>query len=177
MSLPDWNVEDAWDVLYLGGTWIPGVARVHVTLPSGLDVQKPQGGKGASIADDGAPPATLTIEIEFVDNETLNDFARVVPLLRPVAKGKARDPLEITHPNAQLWGIDVVTIADISSPSPSPGGSMIITINAVQWFPAPTPAKKPAKKPKSGSSGEQNQDWSNVDALIDDLKPSKGATP
>jgi hypothetical protein len=176
MPIADWRSQEAWDYALIGGKAIAGIVRVDVELPSGLDVQKPKGGKKATIADEGTPPAELTIECEFVSPIQLENFqANIMPLIRPPAKAGARDPLEFIHPNAQLWGINVITVGNISSPTPRAGGSMVITISAVEWAPAPTPAKKPAKKPATGDPASEG--WDNVDELINDLRPSQAAEP
>lgn len=167
MPAPDWWRTEDWDALYLGGKRIPGVARVNISLPSGLDIQKPKGGKKATIRDEGAPPAQLDIEVELLPEE-LQEFESHIPLLRPRSKNGARDPLEIGHPNARLWGINVITVGEVSAAHPTTGGTYTVHIQAHEWAPAPTPVKKPQNKPRDGDP----ENW-NVQALIDEIRPAR----
>lgn len=146
MAIPDWTREPDWDQLYLGGMRVPGVARVQVKLPSGLDIQKPKGGKRATIRDDGDPPAQLDIEIELQPHE-MAEFEGLIPFFRARSKN-GRAPLEIAHPNAALWGIGVITIGEIDSPMPRSGGTKLISMKAHEWAPAPVAVKKAPDKPK-----------------------------
>lgn len=167
MPAPDWWRSEDWDALYLGGKKFPGVARVNVALPSGLDIQKPKGGKRATIRDEGAPPAELDIEVELLPKE-LVEFEALIPLLRPRSKNGARDPLEIGHPQARLWGINVVTIGEVGAPHPQRGGTYKVNITAHEWAPAPTAVKKPQSKPRDADP----ENW-NVQALIDEIRPGR----
>lgn len=167
MPTPNWWRTEDWDALYLGGKRMPGIARVNVSLPSGLDVQKPKGGKKATIKDEGAPPAELDIELELTP-EQVTEFEAHIPLLRPRSKAGARDPLEIGHPNARLWGINVVTIGEIGAPHPKTGHTYSVSFRAHEWAPAPTKTKKPAEKPKGDEAG----DW-DVQRLIDENRPGR----
>jgi hypothetical protein len=158
MPVSDWNQSEDWDVLRLGGQVVPGIARVDVDLGSGLDVKKPKGGSGATIHDQGTPPATLKITVELhhegmgQQNEVEEFQSKIIPLLRPRSRNGARDPLEIQHPQAALWGVHVVTIGDISSPMPGRGGTYIVSFTAIEWAPAPVKTKQ-AKKNPTGDAG------------------------
>lgn len=148
MAVPDWYTDESWDTLFLGGVQVPGVVKVNVKLGSGLDIQKPKGWKKATIKDDGAPPIELSIRVEMNAGELINFQEDIIPLIRTRSKKGARDPLEIEHPQAQLWGVDVVTIGDIDAPTPEEGGSYILTMQAIEWYPAPVEPKKPSENPK-----------------------------
>lgn len=130
-----------WDYVVLGGQVVPGVAVVDVTMGTGLDIQKPKGGKRATIFDDGDPPAEVSIKLLLQSDEMegFRDF--IMPMLREPGKNGGRQPLEITHPNCELWGIDTIAVGNISSPSPESGGLMTITISATEWVAAPEPVK------------------------------------
>lgn len=152
MPVPDWSRVEDWDVLRLGGQVMPGVAQVTVDLGSGLDVKKPKGARRATIRDEGAPPATLRVEIELLHGE-MAAFESVKKLLRPRSVDGAREPLEISHPQAQLWGINVVTVGEVSAPMPSRGGTYLVSFTCVEWAPAPTRVKKAKKSPTTSGSG------------------------
>lgn len=169
MPTPDWVTNESWEVLYLGGERLFGVARVDIKLPSGLDIQKPKGGRRATIKDEGTPPAVLDISIELLPIE-LALFELQIGLLRPRSKNGARDPIEIGHPNARLWGINVVTIGEIDSPQPRAGGTYVCSFTAHEWAPAPTKVKKSKKKPKD--KAKEIEEW-NVQKLIEEQRPAR----
>jgi hypothetical protein len=152
-SNDDWTSTDAWETLYLGGKRIVGVATVDVKLGGNLDIQKPKGGKKARIRDNGDPPAEVDITIELLSTE-VKEFESQIDIIRPRAYDRAHDPIEIGHPNARLWDINVVTIGQISSPQPGPGGALKIKITAHEWHPEPKEVKKAKEKPEDGDTPE-----------------------
>jgi hypothetical protein len=99
----------------------------------GLDIQKAKGGKGAVIQDNGDPPAKvkITFLLQGGDFEEFRDF--IIPLLRPRDSSSGRPPLEIEHPECELWGVSRIIIGDISSDPPESGGQKKITVDAVEW--------------------------------------------
>lgn len=149
MPLPNWTSTADWDTLYLAGQALAGIARVDVDLESGLDVQKPKGSQKAAIKDEGAPPAKIKVELEFTFPQ-LEQFEKQVGLLRPRAVNGSRAPIEAAHPLLKLWGINVVTIGSITSPSPRAGGSFTVQIDMVEWVASPKKIKKPEAKPDDG---------------------------
>jgi len=177
-SVGHWNDEsgdDSWDTLFLGGDFMPGVARVDVTLSSDLDIAKPKAGKGATIKDNGDPPAKLKIRLQIVTKDEIDALAQKLSLLRPKAKNGARDPVEIGHPNANFWGINTITITDISSPQPDAVDGWIITIDAVQWFPAPKAVAAASKKPTATGDAAAWAPYVDKKAATD--KPSATGAP
>lgn len=168
MSIPDWMTSEDWDVLYLAGKRMPGVAHVSASMASGIDTKKPRGGKKARQRDIGAPPAKLKCELELTSDE-LDAFERdCVPLLRPRNVFAPRDPIDISHPQARLWGINVVICGEIDSPHPNSGGTMTVSFTVEEWAPDATDVKKGADKPKDDGAS----DW-DVQKLIDALRPAK----
>lgn len=146
MATSSWVATEDWEVLILGEKRMPGVARVEVTIASGLDVQKPKGAKRAKIRDTGTPPASLSIELEFNADE-LAQLEDAIGLLRPRSASGPRQPLAITHPQARLWGIAVVVVGSIGAPQPRAGGSYVLRFDATEWAPEPKKVKKADAKP------------------------------
>lgn len=146
MPTPNWNISPDWNVLLLGDGPMPGVAECHVTMPSGVDVKKPKGGRRARARDTGSPPAKLSIILTLLP-EDMASFERLLPLLRPRGENGVMDPVSIAHPNARMWGINAVLIEEIDSPMPSSGGTLVIKIKAIEWVPAPKAVKKPKEAP------------------------------
>lgn len=159
MALAHWNDADSpahgWDFVWLGGELLPGVAQVSVKLGSDLDVKKPPGGTGATIRDQGDPPAEVTIVLNVANQAELDQLESMRPKLRPKSKTGARDPLEIQHPNPNFWGITAVTVKEIDSPSPNAVQGWDLTITCLEWFPAPKPTPKNKKKPKDDATAWQ----------------------
>jgi hypothetical protein len=73
-------------------------------------------------------------------------------MLRPRGKNAPRDPVSIVHPKCAMWDIHNVTIGDITDPEPSPGGNVVLEIEAYEWA-QPSKVNKPAEKPKDESDG------------------------
>lgn len=168
MPVADWVATEDWEVVFLGGKRMPGVANVEISMPSGLDVQKARGKKKARVRDGGSPPAEVNITLELLPAD-MPDLERVVDLLRPRSPKGAKLTLEITHPNARLWGVNLVKIKSIGSPTPSAGGSFQLKIAALEHSDTPTKVKKPkTTKPHN----EDDESW-NVDPLIDALRPGQ----
>lgn len=147
MPLPDWTKTEDWDALYLGGRRVPGVATVQVKLGGGIDTKKSKGRKRSKPKDVGIEPARLEIEMELQPSE-IEAFETFVRVLRPIQRGTPREPIEITHPQARLWGINVVLIGDIEVPHPGPGGDLFVSFVAIEWA-KPDKVKKASDKPKS----------------------------
>lgn len=153
MPLPNWIKGEDWDVLRLGGIPMPGVAKVRAKVGSGLDVKKPKGGKKATIKDDGDPPVELEAELSM-DADQVSAFAEILPVLRALTKGGARDPLKIEHPEAALWGVHNVTVGDIDSDHPAAGGRKRIVLKLIEWAPAVQPVGASKKKPEDKAAAE-----------------------
>lgn len=135
-----------WDKVKIGGVDWPGVAQVTFTAPPGLDIQKPKGGKRATVIDNGDPPIEINIKLTLLP-EDFDDFQKnCIPIIRNRSKTKGRDPLDFVHPQGQLWGVQNIIIGNCTTPPPEPGGAMIVSIKAYEWVPAPKPVKK--TKPK-----------------------------
>lgn len=162
-TVPFWNEPngtDDWDVLILGGEFMPGIARVQLTVEYDLDTKKPKGSDGWSMTDNGEVPAPLSIELLMWTSAQLREFERVLPLLRAAKKGGRRDPLGIVHPIASLAGIDAVTIKKFTLPMPDSVNGWRVPIEAIQWFPEPKP-----KTQAIGKGGETPK--STVDQVND----------
>lgn len=144
-AIPDWY-EGEWDPCWLNGIAVPGVAIVDVDLESDLDQQKANGRRKARTRDKGDKPHKVAIEITMTPAER-DAFAELVPILDPGRRKGVRDPIYIENANANLWGITVITIKKIKSPTPRAGGFWVVTIDAEEWTPEPKVVKKATKKP------------------------------
>jgi len=166
VTIPNWTRTEDWDALYLGGKRIPGIASVDMSLGSGLDVKKPKGGAKATIRDEGTPPTELSVTVRMT-HEELERFESVIPMLRPRAVNGSRPPLEIAHPQARLWGVNVVTCGPIEAPHPETGDLYVTTFKLTEWVPAPKKMKASAPKKPEDDGG-----W-DVDPLVAANRPSR----
>jgi hypothetical protein len=156
-SIQHWNrpeTDDSWDVVILGGLFLPGVARVSVRIESDLDTKKPKGAKQASIADKGDKPSKVDIELILEDVEDLDMLEAQLVNLRPRSKGAGRSPLEIVHPNPNFWGITAVTVDDVDSPHPDPVDGWRLKISCLEWAPEPIAVKSGKGKEKPKGEGD-----------------------
>jgi len=170
MSVPDWTQSGAWDTLFLAGAPVPGTARVSISFAACLDSRKARGGKKSQHRDTGAGPAKLKIEIEMLPAEFQDFEARTIPILRPRSLTAPRDPVDISHPMARAWGVNVVIPGECDAAHPSPGGTMKVGFTLQEWVAAPTKIKDSATKPKDTESDDSG--W-NVQPLIDALRPAR----
>jgi len=169
MTLPDWTKVEDWDALYLNSRRVPGVVKVNVELPSGLDKKKARGRRKTRITDDGAPAAEVDITVELLPEEC-EAFESFVNLLRPRQDSTPREPINAGHPALAFWGIYKLLIGKVRSPHPTQGGTFIVNISAEEWVPEPKKTAKPKNKPAEASTTTAD-----VDALIADLTPAQQA--
>lgn len=170
MTIGHWNEpsngqnDEQWDYCQLGGSFLPGTAKVRVKLNSDLDTKKPKGAKNASIADKGDKPSKVDIELTLVDKDDLKMLEAQLVNLRPRSKGEGRKPLEIVHPNPNFWGITAVTVDDVDSDHPDAAEGWRINISCLEWAPEPVAVKggtgkqKPKGDTDTGSWGQFRDD-------------------
>jgi len=154
-SIEHWNRPDvyaSWDVVFLGGFELPGVARVEVKIESDLDTKKPKGAKQATIADKGDKPSKVTIELVLEDDGDLEKLQAQLTNLRPRSKGAGRAPLEIVHPNPNFWGITAVTVDDVTAPHPDAVEGWVLSISCLEWAPEPVKVDSNTKKKPKGET-------------------------
>jgi hypothetical protein len=157
MSLPWVGDSDLlWDTLILGGEVWPGLPTVESTSSRSVDAQKKKGDDGASLVDQGYEPAKVKITIRVWLREQWEELQRLLATIHPRKKGGIRTPVDIMHPETQLKGVRQIYFTTIGTATPGRGaehGSMTITLDAIEWFPAPKPAKPIPKASKADKTG------------------------
>lgn len=161
-----------WDVVYLGGEILPGIASVTVTTAGDIDERKSPGVRLSTPVDKGEKAAKVLISLTVLPS--MYDRLRevIAPILRPQSKTGARQPMEIEHPLCELWGIGVVIVESVTTPNPSSGGTMAVRINCVEWNPAPA-AAKPKQEVRKGKPITAEQFEATKDPA--DTEQQKGA--
>jgi hypothetical protein len=124
-----------WDYVYFANKVCPGVAKVSLELGADIDKRRKKGQKKSKAIDCGAKPAEVTIELTLRPSEQAA-FTKFVPMLFSLAKNSAQNPIPISHPSIEIWGLDLFVVQSLSQPHPS-GGLLKITIKATEWSPEP----------------------------------------
>lgn len=133
----------------LGGDTWPGLAVVECDVSRAVDSQKRKGDDGANLVDQGYEPAKVKIVITGWLDEQQSELERLLPRIHPRRKGGIRTPLDIWHPTTQLVGVRQIYVTRVGPWTFGTGaqfGSWTMSIEAVEWFPAPKPAKAKTKK-------------------------------
>lgn len=141
-----------WDLIWLGDLLMPGRAKVSIKKSRRIDIKPVPGSDGAYLEDKGVDPAQITIELLQWKEEQWQEWVRIFNEIDPATAGTKRRPLEIYHPIPNTHGVTTVYVHTISAGQPEKAGARTVTIECVQWFPAPKPAK-PKKDPKKKSGG------------------------
>ncbi len=156
----------AWNFCWLGDDLLPGRSVVSAEGPThDIDVQKSKGSDGANLEDNGFKPGSCTVELTIFTSEQWDAWLQVLPHIDPQKPGALTRPLQITHPEPNLLGIQSVTVQKISGSPPS-GGKKVYRIQCIQWFPAVKPSKTD-KKPKT--KDQSNQSFSGIPLIMPDL--------
>lgn len=125
-----------WDTVYIAGKYCPGIAQVSVELGADLDKRRKKGQKKSKPIDCGAKPAELSIELTLRPSEWDLFSKTFAPLLFSLAKNSAQNPIRVSHPSIEVWGLDLFVVQSLSQPHPS-GGFLKLSIKAVEWSPEP----------------------------------------
>lgn len=139
-------------LIMAGEVW-PGIAIVESDVSRAVDLQKKKGDDGANLVDQGYEPAKVKITLTGWLDEQQSELERLLPTIHPRRKGGIRTPVDIIHAETQLKGIRQIYITRIGPWAFGTGamiGTWSLTIEAVEWFPEPKPAKSQTKKSKTG---------------------------
>lgn len=151
-SAPFWGgdtiEESAWNFCWLGEDLLPGIVEVTCPKTRSVDVKKQKGTDGAELEDTGYEPAKVTIKLKITDAEQWEAWLAVLPKIDPQKPGGLRQPLAILHPEPNSMGVTTVYVTTISGDPPTARSGKTITIECLQWFPAPK-ATKTSKTPKT----------------------------
>lgn len=169
-GVPDWR-DGAWDELKLGGRIFPGIPSVEVNIQSNLDIKKPSGKRGGKSRDRGDEPCGIDITLRISPAERF-EFALCVPLLKPRAKGDARDPLTIEHPNTAFWGITALQVRKVHSPMPSSKDDWIVKIDCIEFVADSDTGAGVRKTSDKARDNEDERAWRSPEFVDDDVAGS-----
>lgn len=143
-TVPHWGTQDGadwWDTVILGGEFLPGIWSAEADVDYDLDVKKVKGKDGANYTDNGRNPAKVKITGQITSKEEWDEWQRIIPVVFPRTKGTKRDPLEITHPEPNSKGVFSVYTEGFPAMKLDKG-IMAITVDAIEYDPAPKPTPK-----------------------------------
>jgi hypothetical protein len=143
-----------WDTLVLGGIRVPGMARVKMKLPTGIEERKARGKRGAGLKDVGSKPRKLDIEVRIYSREDRQLADGLRDLIVGKANGDPMDPLAIIHEGANYFKVNAVVLGDVDIDHPDPIDGWTWNIEAFEWQPeqAIKNVKDQKKKPKDDTS-------------------------
>lgn len=147
----DLSGATSFDLVALGNNVLPGICKVDVGKGRKLDIKQNAGSHGATITDQGYKPATVTITQTIWSPTQWANLQAMWSTLEPIPGISYTAPsLTITHPAAQLHGVDSVVIEEITGPKQSNSfrGALEFVYKCVQFFPPP---KRPATNTPQGS--------------------------
>lgn len=153
-----------WDVLTLGGQIVPGIVEVEVTESRGVDVKKAKGQDKASLTDNGSEPVEIDIKITLGTRRHWIDWQAILPTISPRKAGGVSQPLAASHPALTLAGVDAIVVREIKTGAPTSKEGMQIDIKAIEWLPAPKPAKS-TSKPKGTTAEVRTRPLVNTNAM------------
>ncbi len=123
-----------WDVLRLGGEYVPGKVSVVIDVARDIVEEKPKGEDGPTQTDNGYLGAGVTIDIEVWTEEQLDRLVRLLVNWFPKKPGATSVPVEIIYPSAIMAGISRIRIAGFSIPKWNKA-TLTIPLKAREWLP------------------------------------------
>jgi hypothetical protein len=148
-ELPHWHDQpDLYDVLFLGGRQMPGIATVKVTRRRKIDKKSAKGKNKATVTVQGYEPAELEITLKMLTPEDMTSLYEAVPLLEPTADrttAKDADALDIAHYTTSFRDIKAVVVESLEGPE-LVNGEMFLKIKACEF-------RKPPKATGKGGGG------------------------
>ena len=132
-------MSNPWDIVFINGTGLPGVCKVHGTPTLSFDKKKHGGSDGAIITVNGYIPGPIDIEILLWTQAQWEFFLAMAPTIwtKPAKKiAAAKVAVTVGHPAFATWGITQVVIIGVSVPENGPvPQSKLIKIKCVEYVP------------------------------------------
>jgi hypothetical protein len=146
-EFPSWvsdNYLDAqsWNQVALGDVYLPGLCSIE-GLDVGIDVdhKKKKGSDQPKSDDQGIRPSRFAIKV-WLTAKDWPLWLDVLPTFHPRRPGRARQPVEIVHPDPNSLGIKFVRVVSIKPGQSTAKGGKVIQIECIEWFDTPADTKK-----------------------------------
>jgi len=159
-------VEDpkGWSTVLLGPHTLQR-CRLHMdSVGRDIDEQKPKGTNKAYSEDQGTKLARITIEV-WIRSSEYDWWRGVLSDINPRNASASTGPFDITHPEANDFGIKSVQVSDISSSAPTPRNGKVYRLKCLEYVKKPKPVKK--AEPKEHKS--VNSIYANPNSILNPL--------
>ena len=145
-----------WDYLYLAGELWPGIWEVSgAGVSRRVDAKATKDSDGAVLKDQGMNLAKLTLKGTLWEPDQWVNLQKLLPTVHPRRPGGARTPTSIITPYTKLLGIENIYITAIPIPQLDKGKQILtVTMQAIEWVPAPKPVKKGAGSGTTGTTAK-----------------------
>jgi hypothetical protein len=151
------NDTQQWSVLKLGEFNLPGVV-VGFNIQNTFDysVTKQKGTHKAIVDFQGTNPRVIDATLLIYDKKGFDAFVNgLAKDLSAKASAKATTPLAIYHPQAAMFGINLVNLLSVMVPMPDASNGFIYTLNLLEYIEKPQPAKTDKKVEKNKPANQQ----------------------
>ena len=133
--IPIWSSDDGhelWDKVKLGGATLPGSVDVRGSVGLREDIIEIDGGT-VRVNTLNYRPAEVEVVVAMWEQEHLDKYKEIVKLYAPKKDGERR-PLEVLHPNLELFKITQLYIYDIGLPEKAGKGEYTSTISLREFW-------------------------------------------
>lgn len=158
-KLPYWEAEpDAFDVVFLGGDRLPGIARFKpIKRGKKVDDKSAKGKNKGPLTLQGFKRAEIEFELELLGPDEWDELQEWMPDLesnpQPGVKVDALPAWDISSAYTSIRGIEAIVITDVEGPEWR-DGMMYLTIKALEFEkPVPVPAGGPGGGPLNVTIG------------------------
>lgn len=132
---------DAWNTVVLGEVVLPGVCTVEgLTCGVNVNTKRAKGQDCPTSKDNGIEPAKFAIHVWLAEHHW-KAWQSVVGKIHPRRPGRARQPLEIVHPEPNVLGISQVRVISFTGEAPTAAKGKRYKIVVEEWFDEPKPVK------------------------------------
>lgn len=147
MPQPFWNdaLSEEWQKMLVAGHPFPGIVEFGGSVEADLEVKKAKGSDKSTTKNNGYKLAEISVTLQIADEAAWNDLQSLLADIYPRGPGKKRNPVEIVHPAINVLGLTRFQVKRINVPQIGRGGRehgiATISINLLEWAPAPKPVK------------------------------------
>ena len=123
-SVPDaYESPSQWDIFYIGGDPLPGLARVRGARQIKVDQRNAPGTEGSTLTFLGRTSAEIQVTLRMWTNEQLDVWNKMVPKIQPPPGKLPPEPLDVYHPALAMLAMKSLLCLDagIMQPSGDPG--------------------------------------------------------
>ena len=134
MSIPYWHDDPySWNTLILGGQEINAFCKVTCKRKEKQESSSAKGKTSAKLKSHGVEPAEITIEIEIVEKDELDDVSDFLSDIEANWLAGTLKPLDIIHPVTEMRNVNSIKIEAIEGPDEKQAQLWVIKIIAKEY--------------------------------------------